>query len=106
MLLFWLFSPYPGNEHVTEVAQRILQNTLEQLAIYLPNILILATIITEPYLFMLRYLVWTFVAGRIAFQIGYSLHPKHRAYGFGYQFVPMVLMFVHNFLVISGIIKP
>jgi len=63
------------------VAQRVLSNSVEQTAVFVPALLALAATIPLPSLSMLAVLTLVFVAGRLLFWAGYLIHPYARAPG-------------------------
>lgn len=65
-----------------------LQNTLEQVALALPVHLALATLLPPERMGVIAALVLLFVAGRIAFTLGYARGGPGRAFGFGLTFYP------------------
>jgi len=72
-------NPLAGRDHVIEFHQRILQNTLEQLAIHVVAILSLATYLTPDTFKFVPMLSGMFVLGRILFWLGY---PNRRTFGY------------------------
>ncbi|MEQ8964723.1 MAG: MAPEG family protein [Azospirillaceae bacterium] len=63
------------------VAQRVLTNTVEQTAAFLPALAALAVVVPEARLGAPGLLTALFVAGRLAFAAGYAIHPYARAPG-------------------------
>jgi len=63
------------------VLQRVLTNTVEQTAIFLPALAALAVVVAEAGLGAPVLLTGLFVAGRLAFAVGYLIHPYARAPG-------------------------
>lgn len=76
------FDPLTDAEpRLYRVNQRVLANTVEQMAIFLPAFLALATALPPGQLGLLRLAVWMFVGSRVLFWIGYLAHPLARAPG-------------------------
>lgn len=63
------------------VAQRVLSNSVEQAAVFVPALLALMVTIPLPSLPMLPVLVLLFMGGRVLFWAGYLIHPFARAPG-------------------------
>ncbi len=76
------FDPILDPESRTyRINQRVLTNTVEQTIVFLPLLLALAARLGPSALGALTVLAGLFVAGRIAFWIGYRFHPYARAPG-------------------------
>jgi hypothetical protein len=65
-----------------EVNGRVLDNTLQQFLIYLVGTLALSTVLTADQMRVIPATAIVFVVARIAFWIGYRIHPLYRAFGF------------------------
>lgn len=63
------------------VSQRVLSNSVEQAAVFVPAFLALTVTIPLPSLPMLPVLVLLFMVGRVLFWAGYLIHPFARAPG-------------------------
>lgn len=63
------------------INQRVLTNTLEQTAIFVPMLLALSVRIDPANTWILPYLVAIWCAGRVLFWLGYHSDPAHRAIG-------------------------
>ncbi len=74
-----------------ERALRAQQNTLEQLAVFLPA-LWLACLYGNPQVAGVAGMVW--VGARIAYAVGYARAPEQRAAGFGISFLASTLLLV------------
>jgi glutathione S-transferase len=70
---------------------RVHMNTLEGMPIFLPVLWLFASYHSDMIAALIG-LVW--VAGRIAFMIGYTADAKKRSLGFLIQFVAVVVLFV------------
>jgi len=79
-----------GNE-VFERYFRVQMNTLEQLVLFIPSILIFAQYIS-PYVAAALGVV--FVIGRLIYFMGYVKDPKKREMGFVLSFLPTVILLV------------
>jgi uncharacterized MAPEG superfamily protein len=66
------------------VNQRVVQNTVEQMAYFLPALLALSVVIDPVHTRFLPVLVITWCLARIVFWIGYQIDPQHRSLGFGW----------------------
>lgn len=91
-------NPLQGNEHITELANRILTNTIEQYVFHLANILIFASIIPETLNYLIRFIVFCYVFGRFLYFIGYQVHPKYRGCGFIFTLTPTTVVFFYNLI--------
>ena len=98
-------NPLSGHEKIVEKPVRILTNTLEQFIVNVFNQLILVTFIPADYLFVIPFIVATFTVARIAFIIGYNIHPKFRTFGFVLTFSPTMVIFIINILYVTGVNK-
>ena len=86
--------PTSGNERRVEVAQKILQNSLEQFAMLFACQLILVTYLTgKQTLNVVPLLNILFIVGRIFFFLGY---PKYRGFGFTLGFVPLFIAIAYT----------
>jgi len=70
---------------------RVQQNTLEQLVFFLP-VFWLATLLSNPKVVSVLGIVW--VAGRIAYAVGYIQAPEKRGPGFGISFLSGFILLV------------
>lgn len=95
------WNPLSGNEAVVVKASRIFVNTYEQFLLHFFNVFIFSTWVSEKYVFVLPGIVTAFVFGRVAFFVGYMIHPKHRLLGFVWTIVPTVVLFFFNIINIS-----
>ncbi|XP_027205861.2 uncharacterized protein LOC113799439 [Dermatophagoides pteronyssinus] len=75
-------NPLSGHDGYIEKSVRILTNTFEQTFMNVICQLSLAVYIHSEYMYFIPYIVFCFVAGRILFLIGYTIHPKYRTFGF------------------------
>ena len=74
-----------------ERAVRVQQNTLEQLVFFLPTFWLAALLGNETWACLLGFL-W--VAGRIAYGVGYRQAPGKRGPGFGISFLSSIALLV------------
>ncbi|KAI7694045.1 hypothetical protein SSS_06920 [Sarcoptes scabiei] len=88
-----VYNPLSGREHFVEKSNRILTNTIEHSLINLFAELILAVYLPNDMMHWIPLMVFLFVFGRIAFWIGYTIHPKFRGLGFAMNFVPLNIAF-------------
>ena len=74
-------NPLSGYEEFVQPQKNILNNTVEQLLVFLMTCLVLTTYLdnTELRILPLYSLLW--VTGRLTFAIGYAVHPKYRSLG-------------------------
>ena len=80
--------PTSGNEHLVEVAQKIMLNSLEHFVLHITLQLILVSFITaKQTINLIPTLNLLFIFGRIFFFIGY---PKYRPFGFFLYFIPLL----------------
>lgn len=87
----------PTRRH--RVNQRVLQNTIEQLVVFVPAILALAAVATEPATYRLVSLgVALFCLGRVLFWGGYHVSPNARGLGFNMTFSTSVAAIVLSFV--------
>ncbi|XP_071944916.1 transmembrane protein 79-like [Antedon mediterranea] len=87
--------PMPPS-HIITVHIRVLQNTVEQLALRAPFELILSTYLEQTSMKLIPLLVTFFVVARIIFWVGYTRGPFQRALGFSMTFMPTMLMMFFN----------
>ena len=75
--------PTAGKEdRKTIVDGRVADNTNQQLLLFACGLLGLAASLPPEWMGLVRAAAFVFVACRIAFWIGYRIHPLHRAFGF------------------------
>lgn len=75
--------PFAGAESPAwRVNQRVLQNTVEQAAIFVPALLALSVRLDPDQVRILPVLTATWCAGRLLFWIGYRIRPSLRGPGF------------------------
>lgn len=75
-------NPLLGRESTRfRINQRVLTNTLEQTAIFVPMLLALSLRIDPADTWVLPYLAGIWCAGRVLFWLGYHSDPAHRAIG-------------------------
>ncbi|HEY0596402.1 MAPEG family protein [Sphingopyxis sp.] len=80
----------PSESAAVRRSRAILRNTLEQVVLAVPAHLALASVLPPDRMAILAALVALFVAGRIAFAIGYPYGAAGRAFGFGLTFFPTI----------------
>ena len=83
--------PAMQGPHEFERALRVQQNTLEQMVFFLP-VFWLATLLSNPKLVSVLGIIW--VAGRIAYAVGYIQAPEKRGPGFGISFLSGIVLLV------------
>lgn len=87
-------NPFAGVESFAwRVNQKVLQNTVEQLAIFLPAFLALATRLEPDQVKALPVLMTLWCTGRIAFWAGYRIGVNHRSVGFNWTVFSSALTF-------------
>lgn len=74
---------------VFERYYRVHYNTLEQLASFVPGMLLFATYVSAPVAAMLGLV---FIAGRILYLRSYVADPKKRGAGFGISVLPVMVL--------------
>jgi hypothetical protein len=65
----------------TEIDGRVAENTLQQYLLFLVGTLALSINLTSPQMRVIPAATLVFVVARIAFWIGYRIHPLYRAFG-------------------------
>jgi hypothetical protein len=65
----------------TQINGRVVNNTLEQSVLFLVGTLALSVDLTAPQMGILPAATIVFIIARIAFWIGYRIHPLYRAFG-------------------------
>jgi uncharacterized membrane protein YiaA len=78
-----------------EIDQRVLRNTIEQLLLLAIGLMGLAALGPAEALAAVPVLVALFGLGRLAFWIGYRIHPLARAFGFATTFYPTVGLYIY-----------
>lgn len=92
------FDPLKGREgRLYTVNQRVLANTVEQSAIFLPAMAAGAILFDAAWLAALPLATWFFAAGRLAFWAGYLAHPYARSPG-------MVVTATANLALLAGLL--
>jgi len=88
-------NPLQGNDHLGSIQlnQRILQNTLEQLAIHTLSLLSLATYLGPATIKFIPLLCAFFTVGRFFFWLGY---PRYRTFGFVMTMMPTLVAIGFN----------
>jgi len=87
--------PTLGKEdHKTIVNGRVADNTLQQYVCFLAGMAALAVTVPPDWLNIVPAVAITFVASRIAFWIGYRIHPLYRAPGFASTAYMNLFMFI------------
>jgi uncharacterized MAPEG superfamily protein len=66
------------------INQRVIQNTVEQMAYFLPALLALSVRLDPAHTRAIPVLVVAWCIARVVFWVGYQLHPDHRSLGFGW----------------------
>ncbi len=65
----------------TQINGRVLDNTLQQSILFLVGTLALSVSLTGPQMRVIAAATFVFVVARLAFWIGYRIHPLYRAFG-------------------------
>lgn len=91
-----LYNPLSPQDSAIDLQKRILANTIEQFILSAGNSLILATFLPEDKLKVLPFIAGTFLLGRLAFIIGYTLNEPTRSLGFALNIVPTLGAIVYN----------
>ena len=68
-------------DRTTRINARVVDNTLQQFVLFLAATTALSVSLAEPYLKIIPAAATVFVAARLAFWIGYRIHPLYRAAG-------------------------
>ncbi|XP_061193045.1 transmembrane protein 79-like [Saccostrea echinata] len=84
-----------GAEHLIEVPNRILRNTVEQYFLHMAGVLTLSTILDASSLKVIPILAGLFLLGRFTYGVGYSQSPFNRSFGFIMTFIPTLLVYVY-----------
>jgi hypothetical protein len=66
---------------VTQINGRVVENTLQQYLLFLIGTLALSVNLTAEQMRVISAAALVFVVARIAFWIGYRIHPLYRAFG-------------------------
>lgn len=82
-------SPATTGDVTLERALRVQQNTLEQLVVFLPAILLFAVLV-NPFAAAVLGAIW--LVGRVLYILSYMRDPASRALGFIVAFVPQVVL--------------
>ncbi len=85
----------------TQINGRFVDNTLEQTVLFLVGTLALSVNLTAPQMGMISAATIVFIVARIAFWIGYRIHPLYRAFGMaatGYLNVGILVFAFWTFL--------
>lgn len=78
------------------IDKRYLQNTLEQLALFVMAHLAFVTLAPADKLHLVPVAAMWFVVARLAFLVGYHKAPTARAFGFGSTFYPTILFLIYD----------
>ena len=70
-----------GETRLYRVSQKVLTNSVEQIAVFAPLMLAAATVVPADRLGVLTAATMLYVLGRVVFWIGYLIHPYARAPG-------------------------
>lgn len=74
-------------EHLVDVSQRYLRNTMEQLVLHVTGLLTLSSYLPPHLMTLIPCFVMLFVIGRATFLIGYRISSLHRTFGFSLTFI-------------------
>jgi uncharacterized MAPEG superfamily protein len=66
------------------INQRVIQNTIEQMAYFVPALLALSVRLDPSHTRMIPVLVTSWCIGRVVFWVGYRMDPHYRSLGFGW----------------------
>ncbi|XP_063961740.1 uncharacterized protein LOC129270029 [Lytechinus pictus] len=86
-------APVAPSQKTFRIAERILQNTLEQTVLHVLTILALASSVDVDQLYLIPCMVLIFCFGRLAFFVGYDYDPLYRGVGFATTWIPTVFGF-------------
>jgi uncharacterized MAPEG superfamily protein len=90
-VMYGIKAPATTGNEVFERYFRVQMNTLEQLVVFVPAILLFAHYVSAAWAAGLGLL---FVLGRALYFTGYVKDPKKRSLGFGLSFLPTVVLLV------------
>ena len=82
------------------IDKRYLQNTLEQLVLFVIAHLAFATLAPADKLQLVPVAAVWFLVARIAFLVGYHRAPTARAFGFGATFYPTVAFLIYDLIAV------
>lgn len=82
-------------EHIVAVDLRYITNTVEQLVLHFVGQIVLSTYLHPQNVNIVAVYVFLFIAGRVAFWIGYYNDPIKRAFGFALTFYPSVSVILY-----------
>ena len=68
-------------EFATQINGRVVNNTLEQSVLFLIGTLALSVNLTAPQMGIIPAATIVFIVARVAFWVGYRIHPLYRAFG-------------------------
>ena len=97
-------NPLSGYEHLVLKPVRTLTNTIEQIIFFELTIFIFAVAAERSQLFLIPSAVTAFTVGRVAFAVGYLIHPRYRMPGFACAFLSTLFLAGYNFFkVVLGV---
>lgn len=82
-------APATSGHPIFERRLRVQTNTLEQLIVFLPGLVLFGRYVSAPIGVILGAI---FILGRIVYSIGYVADPAKRSVGFVLSYVPVVLL--------------
>ncbi len=88
-------APATVGHPIFERRLRVQTNTLEQLIVFLPGLVLFGRYVSAP---IGAILGAVFILGRIVYSIGYVADPAKRSVGFGLSYVPTVLLILGGLL--------
>ena len=88
-------APATTGHPIFERRLRVQTNTLEQLIVFLPGLVLFGRYVSAP---IGAILGAVFILGRIVYSIGYVADPAKRSVGFGLSYVPTVLLILGGLL--------
>lgn len=84
-------APAMTGHPIFERYMRVHQNTLEQLVVFVPAMLLFGTYVSSPFAALLG-LVW--IVGRVVYLRGYVADPAKRSTGFALTVLPQLILLV------------
>ena len=96
--------PLSGNDSILQLDKNVLSNTLEQFVIGFTLLLIASTVFeTIEQLKLIPLYSFLFCFGRVAFRVGYGIHPKLRTVGMSMNIQIVLYMLIYLFyLLLTG----
>ncbi|XP_011662412.1 uncharacterized protein LOC105437474 [Strongylocentrotus purpuratus] len=95
-------APVAPSQKAFKIAERVLQNTLEQTLLHVMTILALASSVVVDQLYIIPCMVLLFCIGRFVYYVGYSYDPLYRGFGFGTTWIPTLIGFSYALFIIAS----